>query len=246
MKRSKVEMQSVPSPVPNAANRGRVRRPPMIISPSPPVNIYPSQSIHGTLLSKKPMSGGSADDDQGFSVDFDRDELSATVLCCDYPECQAMGALQKDYLRDHYMTYHNESLVKPSVMIPPTYARTHSRSMRCSACLRKLMDENQGRTCDNCQRFEPIYHAAVRSEPNYMNGLEGMALGSIVSIHVLNRIVPTDASTSPSGPWPEAVESRIDALTNDEPSESSIKEEEEQNPPSEPSFWTPPEIPQHW
>jgi uncharacterized CHY-type Zn-finger protein len=228
------------------ANRGRLRHPTVTTSPSPPVNVHPSQFIPRTVQSKITVSSDGEDDVQTFGVDFDGDELSATVLCCDYPECRSMGALQKDYLRDHYMTYHDECLIKPSVMIPPAASMMNSRSLRCSACLRKLTDENQGSTCDNCQRFEPIRNAAVMTLPDYMNGLEGIALGFTIGVHVLNQAVLTDVSTSPLKPWPEDVDSRQSAVTNGEPSRSSLKEEAEENPPSQPSFWTPPEIPEHW
>jgi len=239
-------LQSAPSLVPSAANRGRLRHPPVTKSPSPPISVYPSQHIPGTVQSKSPVSFDDGDDDQTFIVDFDGDELSATVLCCDYPECRSMGALQKDYLRDHYLTYHDEYLIKPSVVIPPATSMMNSRSLRCSACLRKLTDENQGRTCDNCQRFEPIRNATMMTLPDYMNGLEGMALGFPISIHVLNQAVPTDAPTSPFRPWPEDVDSRANAVTSGESSRSSLKEEAEENPPPQQSFWTPPEVPEHW
>jgi hypothetical protein len=146
----------------------------MTKSLSPPVNVYSSLNNSVTGQPKTPRYGNGEDEDQTFNMDFDGDELSATVLCCDYPECQSMGALQKDYLRDHYMTYHDESLIKPSVMIPPATSVTNSRPLRCFACLRKLTDENQGRTCDNCQRFEPIRNIDMIALPGYVKGLEGM------------------------------------------------------------------------
>jgi hypothetical protein len=180
MKRSKLEMQSALTLVSSAANRGRLRRPPMTKSPSLPVSFYSSQQIPGTVQSDNSTSRDGEDEDQSFDMDFDGDELSATVLCCDYPQCQSMGALQKDYLRDHYMTYHDESLIKPSMMIPPASSMMNSRSLRCSACLRKLTDENQGRTCDNCQRYELIRSAGRVVMPGYVNGLEGMALACTI------------------------------------------------------------------
>jgi hypothetical protein len=174
-------MQNAPSLVPIAANRGRLRHPPMTKPPSPLVNIY--SSLHNSVpgQSKAPRYGDGEGEDQTFNVDFDGSEFSATVLCCDYPECQSMGALQKDYLRDHYMTYHDESLIKPSVMIPPATLITNSRSLRCSACLWKLTDENQGRTCDNCQRFEPLRDVTMVAAPGYVKGLQGMTLVWTVS-----------------------------------------------------------------
>jgi len=144
--------------------------------PSPPVNIYSSlhNSVPGQYMA--PRYGDDEDEDQTFNVDFNGNEFSATVLCCDYPECQSMGALQKDYLRDHYVTYHDEALIRPSMMIPHTTLITNSRSLRCSACLRKLTDENQGRTCDNCQRFQPIRNVSMAAPPGYVKGLQGMTL----------------------------------------------------------------------
>jgi uncharacterized CHY-type Zn-finger protein len=218
----------------------------MTNSTSPLIIVSPPQQIPGNVQSKNLMSRDGEHDYQTFSVDFDGDELSATVLCCDYPACRSMGALQKDYLRDHYMTYHDESLIKPSVMIPPATSMTNSRSLRCSACLRKLTDENKGRTCDNCQRFEPIRNAARMTLPDYMDDLEGMALGFTVGIRVLNQGIPTDAPTSPLRPWLEDMDSRKNSVTNGEPSRSSLKGEAEENSSPQPSFWTPPEIPEHW
>lgn len=181
MKRSKVEVQSAPTLVPSAANRGRLRRPPMTKSPSPLVSVYSSQHIPGTAQSNNPRSLDGEDDDQTFNMEFGGDELSATVLCCGYPECQSMGALQKDYLRDHYITYHDESLIRPSMVIPPASSMMISRSLRCFACLRKLTDENQGRTCDNCQRFESIRNVSMVALPGHVNGPQGMVLVCIIS-----------------------------------------------------------------
>jgi hypothetical protein len=108
------------------------------------------------------------------------------------------------------------------------------------------MNEKQGRKCENCQRFEPIQNAARVTLPGYGSGLEGMALRSTSSIPALNQAVPTDASSSPLGPWSEDVDSWENALTNSELSGSSSKEEPEEYPPPQPRFWIPPEIPEHW
>jgi hypothetical protein len=241
MKRSKVEAQSSPSlPVPGMVDLGRLRHPPVTKSWSPPVNVYPSRN-NLVVGQSKTARYGDQDEEQTFSDYFDGDELSATVLCCDYPECQSMGALQKDYLRDHYLTYHEESLIKPPVLIPSATSITHSRSLRCSACLAKLTDKNQGRTCDNCQRFESMQDAAMNAELIYMNGMEGTALILNISIHILHKADSIDASTHPPGPYLEAVEA-----SEGEHLGSSLKQHTEENAPPKPSFWTPPEIPEHW
>jgi hypothetical protein len=241
MKRSKVEAQSGPSLlIPGTANLGRLRHPPVTKSSSSPVNVYPSQN-NFVVGQSKTARYGDQDEEQTFNDYFDGDELSATVLCCDYPECQSMGALQKDYLRDHYLTYHEESLVKPSVMIPSATLMTHSRSLRCSACLAKLTDKNQGRTCDNCQRFESIQDAAMNAKLIYVNGMEGTALILNIIIHTLQKADSIDASTNPPGPYLEAVEASDGGHLG-----SSLKQHTEENAPPKPSFWTPPEIPEHW
>ncbi len=185
MKRSKVELPDTPSLVTSTANRGRLRDPPKIISSNPAVDIYPSQNNYATGQSKTARYRDDKDEDQAFNDYFYSNELSATVLCCDYPNCRSMGALQKDYLKDHYITYHNESLIKPSVMIPPATSGAYTRSLRCSACLRKLTDANQGRTCDNCQSFERMRNVAMLDLPD-LKGLQGMTMIFIIKTHTLS------------------------------------------------------------
>jgi uncharacterized CHY-type Zn-finger protein len=184
MKRSKIETESNPNLTSSKANRERLRHPSMTTSSSLPVEVYPSQQ-NFVVDPWKTASYGDDEEDEGesFNENFARSELSATVLCCDYLECRSMGALQKDYLKDHYITYHGESLIKPSMVIPPANSMTQSRSFRCSVCLRKLTDDNQGRTCDNCQRFGKT-RAVTDTRLRHTDGTKGTVLLSSMSIHV--------------------------------------------------------------
>lgn len=244
MKRSKVETESGPSLLFSTANRGRLRHPPQIKSSSLPVNDYPLQnrSVFG-----QPMTtsyGDVEDEGQTFVERFDVNELSATVLCCDYLECQSMGALQKDYLKDHYRSYHEEYLIKPPMMIPSGDPMVQSRSFRCSHCLRKLTDECRG--CNDCQRFGPTRRAVMNASLTDMNSGRGKALISSMSIPTQRQAGSTDSSIWPPERYEEDIDTSTDTSSTGNFSGSSLKEDTEGNTAPKPSFWTPPEVPEHW
>lgn len=75
----------------------------------------------------------------------------------------------------------------------------------------------------------------------YVNGMEGTALILNIIIHTLQKADSIDASTNPPGPYLEAVEASDGGHLG-----SSLKQHTEENAPPKPSFWTPPEIPEHW
>lgn len=205
LKRNDLDMHTAPSPVPRMAEHGHLRLPTLLQAPISPTKIYSLEGIprapqfknYNAHCNEVDNEDGNTDEDvyedgnedvegdyddlndETFGMEFDNDGLSAIVLGCDYPRCQPMGALQKDYLRDHYIRHHNEFLIKPSAIIPSATPRTCSRSWRCSACLRKLTAENQGRPCDNCRRTaEAVQNDAANNQSGTVSNLEGMNLAS--------------------------------------------------------------------
>lgn len=209
------------------------------------VNVYSSQNNPGAGQLK--LHKAERDENETSRMEFNGDEPSAMVLCCEYPQCWSMGAVQKNYLKEHYITYHDERLIKPSTSIPPASSITQVRPWRCSACLRKLADISVGGTCDYCKRsYGEPQDAGTGGEPIDFGSSEGVAMSPQSAYALLRSTGVMLASTYLPVTNVEAVEAYQPNAISGEAIGYSAKQEYDEYKPSKPSIWIPPEIPKHW
>jgi len=123
--------------------------------------VYPKRHTPSTGHSRD-QSAVQSDEDRTFDIEVEVNSEANIEMSCDYAQCSSRSRLPKKEIRQHYIDFHNEDLIKPSASIPAAVSGTGPRWWRCWSCLQKIQPDTPEQTCENCRTTSDATGIAAR------------------------------------------------------------------------------------